>query len=281
MDYRDYIWVDSSRRSFIPRNILTFRNNYNNIYKIQLHFKVVSPVHVGNGDKDIDSSTNNLILKIYNYNGIPRIPGSSFKGFVSTFFLGLSANPILTAELFGTTKKDAVISKTFFNDLLIDDKNLTKRSQLVKVDRMFRPKERRRNHLKFYVGRAKKTSFHGMMETIPIDTILSTNIVGINLKDFEIGGILMSCGLFLNSQNMLDSKIFKIGYAKPQCFGKIKLEPNKIKIFKYSLNILDLNKTQVNNISYFLDQFSKKINSTLKRDSVFDRFNKLFKDDCR
>ncbi|MHA1309977.1 MAG: RAMP superfamily CRISPR-associated protein [Candidatus Helarchaeota archaeon] len=277
-DYIDYIKVDSTRRNFVPEKLQTSRQDYSNLYKIYLKFSVVSPIHIGNGEKSFDSSSNKILLKMYNFKGIPRIPGSSLKGFVSTYYLGLTSNSILTSDLFGTTKNNAIISKVFFQDVVIES---TSQIQKINVNRMFRPRKRKRGHIKFYVGKANPTPPLGLMETIPKNTILSTYIVGNGLKEYEIGGILMSCGLFKQKNNSIESKPIKIGYAKPQCYSKIKLIPSKIKIIKFEIDLLNISKSQISNVNLYLDKFSNFVAKYIPpNDSLNKRFNRLFRDEC-
>jgi CRISPR/Cas system CMR subunit Cmr4 (Cas7 group RAMP superfamily) len=167
--------------------------------------------------KRVSVEGNNAVITLLHYrNGFNKlvIPGSSFKGVVSTNFLALSGSIEATSNLFGATKKQAVISKAFFSDLIpvVDVQPVE-----AEVQRQWLPRRTRRNHVKVYVRKAPKTQKAGYIECIPKGTILIGEIVGLNLKRFEVGGILTSLGYGFERVR------FKIGYGKPQGFGQMEL----------------------------------------------------------
>ncbi|MDK2795319.1 MAG: hypothetical protein PWQ22_660 [Archaeoglobaceae archaeon] len=170
-----------------------------------------------------------MLVHIKDSNGFPVIPASSFKGAVSTNFLALSGDSKLTSNLFGAP---GYLSKVFFHDI----KASNPKTVFKEVLRLWQPNIRKQNHVKFYIRRALKTKFFGIAECIPRDTILSAKIVGHNLNDVEMGGILCSLGYGF------EDATFKIGYAKPQGFGQMIL--NDLKIYRYNFNGFKLEKIE-------------------------------------
>ncbi|MHA1380383.1 MAG: RAMP superfamily CRISPR-associated protein [Candidatus Helarchaeota archaeon] len=278
MVHYDFIKVDNTRRIEIPQYLFTRRNTLEKCYQITLNFKVQKPIHVGSGTKDWDFTKNILILKNYRSADDIRIPGSSLKGLTSFNYLALTGRAALASELFGSTRGKAAISKVYFNDLIISsgNKNPVKKD----VDRMYRPRNRRPNHVKFFVRRAPKTSYYGKIETYSEQSILTTNISGIGLELYEVGGIVMSLGAYLDKNGNMNSRAVKIGYAKPQCFGRMQLIPDKISIDIIKFQGLSIIHESLSNVSSLLVSFIEYMNKLLKYEKIMDRFNKLFKDEC-
>jgi len=216
MTYYEFIPVDSIRRFVVaPDNRLNPEEK--NVFLFKPKFKAITELHVGNGMKRVTIKGNDAVITLLHYrNGLGKltIPGSSFKGVVSTNFLALSGSIEATSNLFGATRKQAVISKVFFSDLTpIEDVKPVE----VEIQRQWLPRRSRRNHVKVYVKKAPKTQKAGYMECIPKGTILTGEIAGHNLKPFEVGGILASLGYDFEHVR------FKIGYGKPQGFGQMGL----------------------------------------------------------
>lgn len=216
MTYYEFIPVDLTRRLVVtPDNRLNPEEK--NFFLFKPKFKAVTELHVGSGMKKVEIKGNEAVITLLHYkNGLGQltIPGSSFKGAVSTNFLALSGSIDATSNLFGATKKQAVISKVFFSDLVpIEDV----RPVCVEIQRQWSPRMSKKNHIKVYVRKAPKTQGAGFVECMPKGTVLSGKIAGHNLKRFEVGGILASLGYGFEHVR------FKIGYGKPQGFGQMEL----------------------------------------------------------
>lgn len=211
MSYYEFVPVSS-----VHRMVFSYdgRERFENVYLVEPEFEAISHVHVSSGSKKLITNGRIEILMLHyrNSRNIPVIPGSSFKGAVSTNFLGLCGDAEVVSNLFGATRRRAVISKTFFSDLVPDREEVVRRE----VNRQWEPRRKRRGHIKFYTGKASKTARYGLLECLPPGTRFRSRVYGYNLKGFELGGLLMSMGFGV------ENAVFKIGYAKPQGFGQIK-----------------------------------------------------------
>ncbi|MHA1301041.1 MAG: RAMP superfamily CRISPR-associated protein [Candidatus Helarchaeota archaeon] len=274
MVHYDFLKVNSTRRIKIPEILFTSRSDFKNIYQMILRFKVETPIHIGSSIERWDFKQNDLILENYRSNNEIRIPGSSMKGITSFNYLALTGNNAMSSELFGSTIGNPSISKVFFNDLKIISPNFN--PNLENVDRMYRPRKRKPRHVKFYVRRINggRRAHHGKIESIGRNIKLKTTIEGIGLKEFEVGGILMSLGAYSNESNQLKSKPIKIGYAKPQCFGRLLLLIDNIEIYQYVINNFIIKKSKIEDIINLLASFKMRFNN------IDFRFNQLFRDDC-
>jgi len=194
------------------------RLKYENMFIIKPKFRAKTDLHVSSGKKKLLKVWGKFEILLQHYKnseGTPVIPGSSLKGAVSTIFLALSDDSTLTANLFGaTTREKAVISKLFFSDLIPEGEVKLKK---VEVLRQWKPRRGKRGYVKFYTSRAPKTEKYGLMECIPAGTVLGGKICGYNLRELELGGLLISMGYGIQNA------VFKIGYAKPQGFGQLQL----------------------------------------------------------
>ena len=255
MSYYEFIAVDSTRRFVLhPDNRLTPAEK--NIYVFRPEFVTVSELHVGSGMKSVEVEGNTVVITSLHYrNGYGKlaIPGSSFKGAVSTNFLALSGSSELTSNLFGATRKQAVISKVFFSDLVPAGNVMPVR---VKVQRQWTPRKSKRGHVKVYVKKAPKTRDAGYLECIPKETIVGGSIIGYNLKPEEVGGILESMGYGF------ENAYFKIGFGKPQGFGQMRLI--NVEVNRVILDGLSLKERKVDENE--IDEFRKKFESVCKRD---------------
>ncbi|MFN3384495.1 MAG: RAMP superfamily CRISPR-associated protein, partial [Archaeoglobaceae archaeon] len=209
MSYYDFVPVDSTTRKVEE---IESREKFKNLFLIEPSFKLKSNLHVSSGDKRLISKEGQysiLLLHYRNSEGFPVIPGSSFKGAVSTNFLALTGKSEMTANLFGATRNKAVVSKVFFSDLRPEKKDVRE----VEVCRQWKPTRSKRGHVKFYIRRAPKTAKHGFLECIPAGSIVRGKVIGYNLNEIELGGLLVAMGFGL------ENAVFKIGYGKPQGFG--------------------------------------------------------------
>jgi CRISPR/Cas system CSM-associated protein Csm3 (group 7 of RAMP superfamily) len=197
--------------------------------------------------KNVNIDGNSVVVTLLHYrngHGEIVIPGSSFKGAVSTNFLALSGSIEDTSNLFGATK-NAVISKVFFSDL-----KPVNGVEPVKAEVLWQwsPRKFKRNHVKFYVKKASRTQKFGYAECIPKGMILTGEIVGYNLKDYEIGGLLASLGYSFDG-------VFKIGYAKPQGFGQMKLVG--VDVYEVVMNGFTFEKRKLDEKERFVKSFEK------------------------
>ncbi|MHA1371772.1 MAG: RAMP superfamily CRISPR-associated protein [Promethearchaeota archaeon] len=217
---------------------------------------------------------NKILLKITtDSSGRPNIPGSTIKGVLSKNFLALSGSSQLTSELFGTTRGTAFISKVSTMPAKVIGECKLKR---FKIERAWLPRAGRRNSVKYYFTRKTETDQYGIIEALPVETRLSFRLVGTNLEDFEIGGILMSLGLNHNNQN-LSSTIIKMGWGKPQGFGQIKLEKNDIELLEMKMKGLHIEKvSRKNDIPNFIDSFKNKIKAIFPDRNVEKIYKDLF-----
>jgi len=252
MSYYDFVPVDSTlRRVSYPDS----RLKYNNMYIIRSTFRAKTDLHISSGKKKLlkRGSRFEILLQHYrNSNGIPVIPGSSFKGAVSKNFLALCGSAEMTANLFGAAKKRAVISKLFFSDL-IPEGNVKIRE--VEVLRQWKPQSSMKGHVKFYIGRSPKTKRYGLVECIPSGTIIRGKINGYNLNDIELGGLLASMGYGI------DKAVFKIGYAKPQGFGQLELV--KVELYEILFDWMSFREIQ-KDPEIFFREFHEKFEKRIK-----------------
>ncbi|MBS7250217.1 MAG: hypothetical protein KIH08_06450 [Candidatus Freyarchaeota archaeon] len=281
--YYDFIRVDFTRRGKIPERLFTDRRELTNIYLLELQLSTISDVHVSTGMKELkENGVPEIIMVQYlnNKDGKPTIPGSTFKGLTSTNYLALSGSIELTSELFGSDRNPA-ISKVFFEDVAPLEDVETK---LVKVKRAWMPRRRVQRSVKFYTSKAPPTADYGLMQCIPKGTLLSTTIRGVGLRDFEVGGLLMSLGL--NIQNSaVNAGVIKLGYGKPQGFGQLKLVQEKSRIVSLDLKgltgLANAIKSQGNlGEAKIVDNYIKKfVDEVKKRDPKRDLgqiFRKIF-----
>jgi len=220
MSYYDFVPVDSTLRSVEKPES---REKFKNFFLIEPSFKLKSDLHVSSGDKKLVYENGNysiLLLHYRNSEGFPIIPGSSFKGAVSTNFLALTGKAEMTANLFGATGKKAVISKVFFSDLKPEKKELKK----VEVLWQWKPKICKYRHVKFYTQKAPRTRKYGLLECIPSGSVVKGKLVAYNLNEIELGGVLVSMGFGI------ENAVFKIGYGKPQGFGQ--MHPLDVKVYE-------------------------------------------------
>lgn len=274
--YYEFIPVNGTRRDLTK--VETPRSVLKKAYIFDLKFSTVSDLHSGNGKaKTIYKDKNVPALLLINYRngeGIPCVPGSSLKGAVSTNYLTLTGSINSTSELFGaTTKELSVMSKIFFSDLV--PINMPKMIQ-IPIQRGWEGKGRQK-HVKIYVSKAPSTSQYGFAECIPKETLLATRIQGIELKDYEVGGLLTSMGLKFEKDKFTTSPM-KIGYGKPQGLGQIQLSLKESKLslinFKLLKNIetLDLENANIGSyIKAFYDKFKDR------KPAISSIYEKLFR----
>jgi CRISPR/Cas system CSM-associated protein Csm3 (group 7 of RAMP superfamily) len=213
-EYYEFVPVNSTLRRLRQ---FDSRLKYENMFIIKPKFRAKTDLHVSSGKKKLVKRENRFEVLLHHYKNakeVPVIPGSSFKGAVSKNFLALSGDSEITANLFGATREKAVISKLFFSDLIPEGEVKLKK---VEVLRPWKPRRGKRGYVKFYTGRAPKTERYGLMECIPAGTVLGGKICGYNLRELELGGLLISMGYGIQNA------VFKIGYAKPQGFGQLQL----------------------------------------------------------
>lgn len=255
MSYYDFIPVDLVQR-FVksPES----REYIKNLFLIEPSFKLKSYLHVSSGDKKLISKRgwySILLLHCRDSEGFPVVPGSSFKGAVSTNFLALTGEMERTANLFGATKNTAVISKVFFSDLKPEKKDVKE----VEVMRLWPPRRSRKGHVKFYVRKAPRTKEYGFMECIPPGSVVKGRITAYNLSEVELGGLLVAMGFGI------ENAVFKIGYAKPQGFGQmrpldVKVHEVKIEGFEFKKELKDINRP----MEIFKKEFGERISKFAK-----------------
>lgn len=281
--YYDFIKVDSTRRGKIPDSLFIDRRELVNIYLFELQLTTISDVHVSTGMKELqENGVPEIVMVQYlnNKDNKPTIPGSTFKGLASTNYLALSGSIDLTSELFGSDRNPA-ISKVFFEDVVpLEDVKM----KLVKVKRAWMPRRRVQKSVKVYTSKAPPTADYGLMQCIPKDTLLSTTIRGVGLRDFEVGGLLMSLGLNIQN-NGVNAGVIKLGYGKPQGFGQLKLVPEKSRILSLDLKRLTglanaIKSQESLSEAKIVDKYTKKfIDEVKKKDSKRDLgqiFQKIF-----
>lgn len=279
--YYDFIKVDSTRRGKISDKLFTNRMELKNTYLLELQLTTISDVHVSTGVKELEENgVPEIIMLQYvnNTEGKPAIPGSSFKGVVSTNYLALTGSIELTSELFGSDRP-AAISKVFFEDT-VPPKSIE--LKLVKVQREWKPRILVPKSVKVYTAKAPPTVHYGSMQCIPKGTLLATTIRGVGIKDFELGGLLMSLGLNLKN-NEVTTEAIKLGYGKPQGFGQLKLIPENSKI--QSVEFKGLTKDiksqgtlkESNTVNGYIKAFMNEINKRDPKRNLDQTFQKIFK----
>jgi len=218
-EYYKFVSVRSTFRR-LQESDIDSRLKYENMFVVKPKFRAKTDLHVSSGKKKLLKVGDKFEILLQHYKnseGTPVIPGSSFKGAVSTNFLALSDDSTLTANLFGATREKAVISKLFFSDLIPEGEVKLKKVEVLRQWSPQRIMKNKNRYVKFYTGRAPKTERYGLMECIPAGTVLGGKICGYNLKEIELGGLLISLGYGIQNA------VFKIGYAKPQGFGQLQL----------------------------------------------------------
>lgn len=252
MSYYDFVSVDSTMRSVMRPDS---RKRLENLFLIEPAFKIKTPLHVSSGKKKIVKKENRLEILLLHYKnseGIPVIPGSSFKGAISTNFLALSGYAEITANLFGATRTKAVISKVFFSDLKPEKAELRE----VEVLRQWKPEKRRSGYVKFYTRKAPPTSRYGLIECIPAGIMLRGKVIGYNLKPEELGGLIMAMGFGI------ENAILKLGYAKPQGFGQV--IPVELKLQELSFDGFEFKRKDLNSKDY-IEVFRQKFGDRVKK----------------
>ena len=247
MSYYDFVCVDSVRR-YVLNPDMRLSSEVKNVVVFSFSFRVKTPVHVGSGMKEVRRKGGQLEIVLKHYrNGDGRlvIPGSSFKGAISTNFLALSGSMEDTSNLFGATNRIAVISKVMFSDLTPDSDRAVEKDVL----RQWTPRKRKRDCVKFYTDKAPKTEYYGKLECIPEGSRLDGEVVGYNLKPYEIGGLLASASYGFEG-------VFKIGYAKPQGFGQMKLEKASVKLV--GIRGFKIKEQKAENLNEFLHAFEER-----------------------
>jgi CRISPR/Cas system CSM-associated protein Csm3 (group 7 of RAMP superfamily) len=270
MSYYSFIRVDGTRRVAVNKDFFTSRNIFKDIYNISFTFETLTPIHIGSGDVKIINSTP-LYLHIKDADGHPTIPGSSIKGLISTLYLALCGRISDVSELFGTTSKiggeiSPVISKTFFNDLkVVGNYKIILKS----LPRLWSPRRRPEYPaVKYYldVQYVEPKGINQFIECVDEGAKFQGNIIGYCLKPWEVGGLIMSLGLkVLNGKTYV--KTLKVGYAKPQGLGKIRLILESLKVEKCEVDSQTLNPNIIveRNIKHYIDAFLEKYTESSKR----------------
>lgn len=251
--YYEFIPVDGTRRIAVSKEIFTTRGRFDHIAFFNLSFEAKSELHVGSGMKSINKVRGHptpVLKALRNRVGTPYIPGSTLKGVVSTNYLALSGSIEEVSECFGTsqTRSDSygpLISKLFFSDAVPETKV---KPVFKEVQRAWKPRIPKPKHVKMYVSKAPQTTLYGDMECIPKRTRLKTSIVGINLRDYELGGVLMALGL-TSVDDKIEAKPLKVGYGKPQGFGRIQVDPDQSILDKRKIVLLTLKSIEANKLS--------------------------------
>ena len=249
-DYFDFIPVDSTRRVPISKRVFTSRGAIKHIDIFEIVFKTEAPLCVGSGQKDLHNNEI-LLLPLENSTHNAIIPGSSIKGSVASNFLALSGSSERTSNLFGTDRKprrqskrhkrDAIgpaISKVFFSDAVPKEPI---ELEYHEIDESWLPTRRKPRHVKVYTDKKESGKHYGYIKCVPRDCKLKTIITGANLTHFEIGGLLMAIGLV--PEDDAQSGIFRLGYAKPQGFGLIRVEKKESRHCRKTIENLLPNET--------------------------------------
>ncbi len=225
----DYIEVDNTNRVRIssPKD----RGILNNTYKIIFKLITSSPIHVGSGRSKLKDSK--IIMEFSRSKKTLVIPGASLKGAISTNYLVLSGSGNKTSELFGTTSESAYISKVFVDDLKILNKKLGLRI----VGKAFPPRKKMRGVKYYPQGTITKSKY--LLEVLKENTELFGKIIGYQLSELEVGGLIASLGVIFNNKR-LEKWNFKMGYGKwyllggsKKTFGLVRLK----QIAVYKLNV--------------------------------------------
>ncbi len=225
MSHYDFVPVDTTRPSSIPRQLFTSRKDITVAFTWKTDFRTESAVHVGSGKKSIDKSQQMYPVEIsLNYrlsDGTLAIPGSTFKGMLRANFHILTMNAGKTAEVFGTsTREQSAIAKVYLYDLV---PTIKKNPVIQRIHRQWGPRRRKSRHIKIYTGLAlpPQRRPNVALEVIPPETILTSEGVYIGDREWELGGILYAMGLHVD-QDAIKSRIVKLGHAKPQGFGRLR-----------------------------------------------------------
>jgi CRISPR/Cas system CSM-associated protein Csm3 (group 7 of RAMP superfamily) len=251
--YYEFIPVDGTRRVAVSEEIFTSRGRLDRIATLNLFLEARSPIHVGSGTKSIEVVGRRpipILKALRNGSGMLHIPGSTLKGMVSTNYLALSGSIEDVSECFGTSQAwsgryGPLASKLFFSDALPESRV---EPMFMEVRRAWQPKIRKPRHVKIYTSQAPPTAIYGKMECIPMGTRFKTVIVGVNLRDHELGGILMALGL-ASIDGGIKVGSLKVGYGKPQGFGKIQVDPDRSMLDERELDMITLKSIGVNRLS--------------------------------
>jgi CRISPR/Cas system CSM-associated protein Csm3 (group 7 of RAMP superfamily) len=272
-----FIKVDGTKRVAVSKELFTSRSSFSNMFIISMSLEVVSPLHIGTGEvsKIIDNMP--LFLQTRDITGYPIIPGASMKGAVSTFFLALTGSIEATSELFGTSSRSygnkygPLISKIFFDDFKIfGDYRVVNKP----LPALWRPRYRPEYPaVKLYsdVNYSEPKNKSQLVECIDTGAKFKGDVVGYALKPWEVGGLLMSFGINVESEKIITKQI-KMGYAKPYGLGKLKVIGDDISVKVCEVNKNDLKlSTHVTHPSSYINEFTKKY------PIAKERYNEVFK----
>ncbi|MGC8869797.1 MAG: RAMP superfamily CRISPR-associated protein [Brevinematia bacterium] len=272
-----FVKVDGTKRVAVGKELFKPRNSFSNTFLISMQLEIVAPLHIGTGDISKVMNGMPVYAQARSVNGSPIIPGSSVKGAISTIFLALTGSIEATSELFGTSSKGdserygPLISKVFFNDFKIfgDYKIVNK-----PLPALWRPRYRPKYPaVKFYsdVSYSEPKNKSQQVECVDSGAKFQGEVVGYALNSWEVGGLLMSFGINVENGKIITRPI-KVGYAKPQGLGKLKIvnESLSVKLYEVDRSNLKLNIREVSPSEYIYEFIRK-------HPHVKERYNMVFK----
>jgi CRISPR-associated protein Csm3 len=217
--------------------------------RIELTLEALSPVHVGSGLLQLTEDTRRpLMREMVRVEGVPVIPGSSFKGCVRAIAEAMSASCVrvtrtrdvprglegcrnkeqlcIGCQMFGAQDYQAPLR---FGDLRLRD-DPAQCVEFAELPQMFRPRPdspiyRGRAGRKFYMHGAQQAEGDTPAEVCRTGSIFQGSIDFVNLEEGQLGLLLVALG-----QDPEHQLFPKLGGAKPACYGTVRVGIASLKL---------------------------------------------------
>nr|MDO8117333.1 hypothetical protein [Candidatus Sigynarchaeota archaeon] len=170
----------------------------------------------------------------------------------------------------------AAISKVFFEPVYPTTQT---KVDLEELERGWRPKEGLEKRVKYYMQQKPESENpqYQQIEAIPEGTELATSITGVGLREYEIGGLLMSIGINASESGALSSMPVKIGYGKPQGFGQMAAQTNTLAIIQHVQSILSFTPENItSDAARMVKAFKQRVRQNAPWKPVDSDYQKLF-----
>lgn len=222
--------------------------------RLRIAIEALTPVHVASGLLELTGDARRpLMREIVRVDGVPVIPGSSFKGCVRAVVEAISASCVrvtrgsIDRQLQGCKYKEqlCVACRMFgaqdfqaplrFSDMrLIDD--VASAVEVVEVPQLFRPRPeaplylrgRSRGGRKFYMHGAQQVRGNTPQAACRAGSHFKGVIDFSNLTAAHLGLLLIALG-----QDSTYPLFLKLGGAKPACYGTIQVGVERLQLFNH------------------------------------------------
>src|SRR5919199_4795212 len=210
-----------------------------------MELEALSPVHVGSGLIELSGDGRRpLVREMVRVQGVPVIPGSSFKGCVRSIVEAISASCVratktrdvprgleacrskerlcIACRIFGAQDFQGLVR---FSDLRLGD-DPAKAVEIVEVPQLFQPRTREQVYYRGPVVRGRKFFMHGAqqargdspVEVCRVGSRFTGTIDFTNLQPEQLGLLLVALG-----QDPQHQLFLKLGGAKPACYGSVRV----------------------------------------------------------